>query len=108
MPNSTNRDTALTDYLCRQRVWSKETFGPGKRTGGICEHIRKELLEIQADPTDVVEWIDVMILAMDGYWRAGGDPAHLMGALRVKQMKNFARTWPPPGPEDEASEHIRG
>ncbi|WP_231753038.1 dATP/dGTP pyrophosphohydrolase domain-containing protein [Burkholderia sp. TSV86] len=59
-------------YLQRQREFSERTFGPGARTAGVCDHIRKELKEIEANPGDLTEWIDVVILALDGAWRAGG------------------------------------
>ena len=98
----------LTDFLYRQREWSAKTFGPGRRTLDISEHIRKELLEIAADPADTQEWVDVVILGMDGYWRAGGDPARLMQALRAKQTINMARKWPVVVSEDLAVEHVKG
>lgn len=97
----------LQAYVIRQWDWSLRTFGPGKRTLGIVHHIRKELDEIVAEPTDLSEWIDVMILAMDGYWRHGGTPETIMADLRAKQSKNFGRKWPPPQSEDLATEHIR-
>src|SRR5882672_9324709 len=53
----------LIGYIFRQREWSKASFGPGDRARGIVDHIRKELLEIEANPTDITEWIDVAILA---------------------------------------------
>ena len=98
---------SLIPYIERQAEWSHRTFGPGLRTTGILNHIRKELLEIASDPSDLEEWIDVMILALDGYWRHGGHPLELMRRLQEKQNKNFARQWPPPQPEDVAVEHIK-
>jgi hypothetical protein len=97
----------LVGYLTRQWEWSKRTFGPGKRTKGILRHIEKELLEIEAKPDDLTEWADVVILAMDGFWRHGGKPEDLMRVLQAKQEKNFARVWPTPTSEDEATEHVR-
>lgn len=97
----------LIEYLTRQWEWSKRTFGPGKRTAGIVQHIRKELVEIEAKPTDLSEWCDVIILVMDGFWRHGGLAEGLMPALLAKQAKNFARTWPTPTSEDVAAEHDR-
>ena len=99
-------DMGVKEYLERQREWSTRTFGYGKRTMGISEHIRKELLEIAADPHDSKEWIDVIILAMDGYWRSGGELELLMAGLRYKQQLNFSRKWPVPESEDVAVEHI--
>jgi hypothetical protein len=100
-------DDEMTEYIRRQREWSERTFGPGKRTGGITAHIAKELDEIRAAPDDLMEWVDVIILACDGYWRAGGKPEYLMRLMREKQQKNMARKWPPPQPEDVAVEHVR-
>lgn len=97
----------LERYVDRQRRWSQQVFGNGRRTGGIVAHIRKELGEIEADPTDLTEWVDVMILAMDGYWRHGGTPDSLAEDLELKQSINFRRKWPEPGPEDQAVEHVR-
>lgn len=98
---------SLTAYLERQWHWSAKTFGIGRRSEGICKHIEKELAEIRANPDDLDEWIDVIILAMDGYWRHGGKPLDLLPRLQAKQRVNFARTWPEPQPEDQATEHVR-
>ena len=97
----------LADFLLRQWAWSKDTFDPGRRTLGIIQHIKKELVEIEAKPEDLSEWIDVVILAMDGFWRHGGKPEDLMIALIAQQRRNFARTWPKPISEDVAVEHDR-
>lgn len=62
----------LVDHLVRQRAFSLRTFGPGARTSGIVDHIRKELDEIQRSPADLEEWVDVILLAFDGAWRLPG------------------------------------
>lgn len=81
-------------HLRRPREFSERTFGPGARTKGVIDHIRKELIEIETDPTDISEWIDVTILALDGAWRAGYQPQQIIDALVAKQTKNEARVWP--------------
>lgn len=96
----------LGEHLEQQKEWSEVTFGPGQRTLGILAHIRKELAEIEASPHDLEEWIDVIQLALDGYWRHGGDPLHIMLDLQAKLAKNKARKWPAILPEDEPTEHI--
>ena len=98
----------LEQYVDKQMRWSKRTFGDGKRTIGISKHIRKELEEIAADPDDLMEWIDICILALDGFWRAGGTPRMFVDLLEQKQAINMTRQWPPPQAEDQATEHIRG
>jgi len=98
----------LTKYLERQKEWSIKTFGNGKRTLGIIRHIEKELKEVEEKPNDLTEWIDVIILALDGYWRHGGNTEIIMNILQAKQDNNFTRVYPFPKSEDEPSEHIRG
>lgn len=96
-------------HLLRQREWSGKTFGPGDRAKGVVAHIRKELGEIEAKPRDLLEWIDVVILALDGAWRAGYSPAEIIAALVGKQTKNENRKWPDwrTLPADVAIEHDR-
>jgi len=97
----------LVEYIEAQRCWSIRIFGEGQRTKGICEHIRKELLEIEAMPLDVFEWVDVIILALDGAWRAGYTAEQIVAALKEKQRINFSRTWGTKHNENEPTEHER-
>ncbi|TDR82152.1 dATP/dGTP pyrophosphohydrolase domain-containing protein [Paludibacterium purpuratum] len=106
-PNRTHFD--LIAHLHRQRAFSEKTFGPGARTAGVCDHIRKELIEVEASPNDVTEWADVILLAFDGAWRAGFTPEEIAAALGAKQTKNEARTWPDWRTADpnKAIEHVK-
>lgn len=99
----------LIAHLHRQREFSEHTFGPGARTAGVIDHIRKELNEIEAKPDDVSEWVDVILLALDGAWRAGFSPEQIAQAIAAKQERNESRKWPDwrtaePG---KAIEHVR-
>ena len=80
-------------YLERHREWSRATFGPGTRAMGLVDHIRKELAEIEAAPGDLGEWVDVIILAIDGAWRSGAKPADIIAAPR----RSRPATRPAPG-----------
>jgi hypothetical protein len=100
--------TAVEEFVRQQRAWSDKTFGPGRRTIGITRHIEKELAEIRLDPLDLMEWVDVIILALDGAWRAGHSPESIGRALREKQVRNMTRKWPAEVPEDQPTEHVRG
>ena len=84
----------LVQHIDRQIAFSKETFGPGQRTAGVVDHIRKELEEIEAQPGDLEEWIDVILLAIDGAWREGYTPEQIAAQLAKKQEKNESRSWP--------------
>lgn len=97
----------IPSLLFEHIPWSRDTFGDGLRTGGITKHIRKELEEILEHPTDLTEWCDVIILALDGAWRAGHSPEDIERALASKLEIIRTRTYPKPTSEDEPSEHVR-
>jgi len=88
----------LVAHLRRQIDFSLRTFGPGDRTAGVCDHIRKELVEVAADAAEgkptLDEWVDVIILGFDGAWRSGATPASIVAAIEAKQAKNEGRRWP--------------
>ncbi len=115
----------LITHLIDQIEFSERTFGPGASTSRIIDHIRKELVEIENNPNDLVEWIDVILLGLDGAWRLLADKGGFvvpdntsMGpriaeviaeAMRAKLEKNKARQWPDwrTAPEGKAIEHVR-
>lgn len=99
----------LVAHLRRQKNFSERTFGPGARTGGVIDHIRKELAEIEAAPSDLKEWVDIILLALDGAWRAGHAPETICAAIAAKQEINENRKWPDwrTQPADTAIEHVR-
>lgn len=99
------------EHIEHQRRWSTATFGPREVRGprGPLAHARKELDEVEEDPSVLEEWTDVIILAFDGAWRAGHEPQAIVDAVKAKQAKNEARTWPDWRgiPDDQAIEHVR-
>lgn len=100
----------LVAHLRRQAEFSEHTFGPGKRLEGVIDHITKELQEVRDSGGALAEWIDVIILALDGAWRSGASPRQIAQALLDKQERNETRTWPDwrTAPQDRAIEHVRG
>ena len=105
----------LQQHLLRQMAFSHATYGPGKRTEGVTDHIRKELVEVaEAQGVEQIEeWVDVVILALDGLTRRLAfsmseedctDPQLRMDPEVVvqkacemilqKQTRNEARNWP--------------
>ena len=95
---------ALVEFLTNKNKWSLETFGEGQRAEGICKHIESELEEIRETPEDLMEWIDVILLAFDGAFRAGYDAQEVVDALVEKQFINTKRKWKLPE-ADEPSFH---
>lgn len=109
MSPSTTVQFDLVQHLQRQKEFSLKTFGPGSRTQGVLDHIRKELAEIEAQPHDLEEWVDLILLALDGAWRAGHLPAEIAAGIAAKQGKNERRQWPDwrTMSPDQAIEHVR-
>lgn len=111
----------LKQHLIRQMAFSHATFGPGERMRGVCDHIRKELDEVVDGEGDAAEWVDVVILALDGLTRrlafvGGGERADpkrvaemVCNMIEGKQTRNEARTWPDWRTQstDKAIEHVR-
>lgn len=92
----------LVRHLHRAKAFSFKTFGPPnkKRPGGqtpaagVIDHLKQELIEVEAKPHDLDEWADVAILAFDGALRMGYSPEQIVAAISIKQRKNELRKWP--------------
>ncbi len=99
----------LIPHLQRQREFSLRAFGPGARTGMVLDHIRKELVEVEATPLSVDEWSDLILLSLDGAWRAGHEPEAIAQAIHDKLCVNEKRDWPDwrAVDPDKAIEHVR-
>jgi hypothetical protein len=113
--------TDFQTHLTRQIVFSKTTFGPGARTKGVIDHIRKELIEVEESGGSANEWVDVVILALDGLtrqiWHGTPMPISAEKAASIavdmilfKQHKNERRDWPDwrTQSQDAAIEHVQG
>jgi hypothetical protein len=113
--------TDLKSHLVRQMVFSRATFAPGERRDGVLDHIRTEIDEVVASDGDSREWVDLVILALDGltrrlwaasdYSKSADEIAELcVSMIVVKQGRNERRNWPDwrTVPEGKAIEHIRG
>lgn len=62
----------MTDFeahLTRQLAFSRATFGPGERREAVLDHIRKEIAEVEAFGGESSEWVDLVILSLDGLLR---------------------------------------
>ena len=97
----------IKKFLEDQKSWSEIQFGKGRRTIGICNHIRHELIEIENDPDNLEEWIDVLLLAFDAIWRLGVSPKDVVETLLKKQHKNINREWGSIPPETKPSFHLK-
>ncbi len=104
----------LESIIENQKEFSLKTFGPPNNNKlGLADHIRKELdeiLETEDGDSELAEWIDVIILGIDGAWRCGPHtPELIVQQLLYKIEENKRRKWPDwrtaePG---KAIEHIK-
>lgn len=99
------------DYVNRHFSWSFRTLGPGANTESICRHIEKEVQEIRTKPEDLEEWIDIIILGLDGALRCQGVgnvvADDIRDALETKLAKNMRRSWIIPEDPTQPIEHDR-
>lgn len=101
---------SLALFVDAMRPWSLATFGTGERTAQTIAHLRKEIAEVERAPSDITEWVDIILLAIDGARRSAyATGSELVAAMVSKQVENSRRTWPDwrTVPEDEPIEHVR-
>lgn len=101
----------MVAHLRDQWAFGEKAFGPISHNNhlGPLQHLRKELVEIEADPDDVTEWADGLLLLCDGAMRAGHTPEQIVKALADKLALNKTRTWPDwrESKPNSAIEHVR-
>ncbi|TSD89160.1 DUF550 domain-containing protein [Mycobacterium sp. KBS0706] len=90
-------------------AWQAETFGPRQTVAGVVDHIRRELIEVEANPADPMEPIDLLNLAVSLLRLAGATPDQICQLWRLKFGMLQARTWPDwrTADSDRAIEHDR-
>lgn len=125
----------LEDHIRRMMAFSRATYGPGRRTEGVLQHLEQEIQEVRNAETDeerIKEWVDLVILSLDGLWREiyesdvefysknfsstaeqiawEGTPDEVVEYLMKKQTKNELREWPNwrDVPQDQSINHVEG
>ena len=86
----------FSTYIDNTREWADKVFGPRNPSciPGILAHIEEEVEEVRKKPDDLEEWVDLMILSIDGATCAGYSPKEICEMLEYKLQKNMARQWP--------------
>ncbi len=99
---------AVIGLVRDQAEWSQATFGTDAERGplGALKHLEKEAREAQANPSDITEYADCLLLILDAARRAKIKPLELVKAAQAKLLVNEARIWPKPV-SDEPVEHVR-
>lgn len=61
----------ILKYIADHISWSEATFGDRGNMEYLLRHIEKEIAEVKVHPDNLEEWIDIMILAIEGLWKTG-------------------------------------
>ena len=67
---------------------------PNQTLAAKLEHLRREVVELQASPTDLSEWADVLILFLGSANKAGLAATELIAIAHEKMAINEKRQWP--------------
>ena len=86
-------------------LFTDKTF-PKSTAKSKALHLSEEAQEAAADPTDILEWADCMILLLDGARAAGYDTTAIYKAVLEKMEINKDRTWGVPD-VDGVARHIK-
>jgi hypothetical protein len=83
-----------TGSLVRAKIFPASHIARDDRAvaGAIFRPVR--FFDIEQKPRDLIEWVDVILLAIDGAWRAGFTPEQIAAGIATKQDKNKRREWP--------------
>lgn len=95
------RVSEFGEWIENQRTWSEATFGRGDRAAAILSHIECEVKEVRQCPSDLEEWVDIILLSIDGARRQGYTGVEIVSAILEKQGINKRRSWPIPPVHDD-------
>lgn len=78
-----------------QSEWSQRTFGSDAVKGpeGPLNHLSKEVQEVLANPKDIEEYADCLLLIFDACRRAGFQYDELRKTVITKHEINKGRIW---------------
>lgn len=92
----------FSDFQRDVYEWAQRTF-PGSTLAAKLAHLRRELDEIQQQPTDAHEWADAFLILLHGAASYGHD---LLAAAREKFALVQQRKWGAPDAQG-VIEHVR-
>ena len=99
---------SFSDFIAAKTEWSLATFGTIAERGpqGPLKHLKKEIEEILAAPTDLLEYVDGIFLIFDAAMRAGFTYEQILEGCWRKLEINKARQWSKPS-ADEPVFHVK-
>ena len=95
----------MNDLQYDLNKWTSEQF-PDQPLSGKFAHLRKELDELEADPSDIVEYADCYMLLIDIAGKNNIRLSDIHRAAGEKLEVNKKRDWGKPN-ADGSVEHVR-
>lgn len=93
-----DQQTAFIENLSLQKLedvrskWAAKTF-PSATTQSALHHLKEEIKEVEADPTDVMEYADMLMLVMEAARLSGFSADDILKAFAQKHEINKSRIW---------------
>lgn len=90
-------------FAFEQLAWRVAEFQsrvfPESKTSATLAHLAREVEELRADPDDLSEFADVLILTLGAAAKQGFTPEQLLTAAHQKMDVNNLRRWSAPDAE---------
>ncbi len=83
---------AISQLQVLQGLWSDATFGERTPIEPL-SHLEEEIKEVMAEPGDIMEWADCLLLYLDSARLAGFTINQIIEAAKKKQEINRNRKW---------------
>lgn len=99
-------DKKIIHLLNDHGIWTVEKFGFANDPLPSLHHLRNEVEEAIQAPFDELEYADIFLLGMSGFWRTNRDAEDLFQAIQKKIEINKARKWPENPDEKGIFHHI--
>lgn len=95
----------MNDLQYDLNKWTAEQF-KGQPLSGKFAHLRKEIAELEANPSDLMEYADCYMLLVDIAGKNNIQLSDIHRAAGEKLVINKNRTWGEPN-DDGSVEHVR-
>lgn len=84
--------TDINDLQYDLKTWTEKQF-PQRNTASIMAHLRKETAEVEAEPLDIMEYADCMMLLLDAASYNGLHASDILRACGENLVINKSRKW---------------
>ncbi len=73
----------------QQPNFSVSTFGPDSIYQKVLDIVRHELKEMDVNPSEMTEWLDLVLLSLDDAWLVNHSPEKIAQQLRARHDRGY-------------------